>query len=77
MSDRSSWYAACLFLRTERTYCFTAVRDQTRRLLKRLLEVVFEPLVLVFFGSQLHEFPCHGEHVASRWTVFFFFFRNQ
>lgn len=60
-----------LFLRTERTYCFTAVRDQTRRLLKRFLEVVLESLVLVLFGAQLHEFACEdGEDLASGWLSF-------
>lgn len=41
---------------TERTYCFTTVCNKTRRLLEGLLEVVFEPLVPVLFGAQLHEF---------------------
>lgn len=40
----------------ERTYCFTTVCNKTRRLLEGFLEVVFEPVVLVLFGTQLHEF---------------------
>lgn len=43
-------------VQTERTYCFTTVCNKTRRLLESFLEVVFEPLVLVLFGTQLHEF---------------------
>ncbi len=41
---------------TERTYCFTTVCNKTRCLLEGFLEVVFESLVLVLFGAQLHEF---------------------
>lgn len=40
----------------ERTYCFATVGDEARRLLEGFLEVVFESFVLVFLGSQLHEF---------------------
>ena len=35
----------------ERTYCFTAVCDETRRLLEGFFEVVLESLVLVFLGA--------------------------
>lgn len=42
-------------VRTERTYCFTAVCDQAGRLLEGLLQVVLEPLVLVLLGAELHE----------------------
>lgn len=48
---------------TERTYCFTTVCNETRRLLEGFLQVVFEPLVLVLFGTQLHEFTWkHSQH---------------
>lgn len=44
-------------LEKERTYCFATVGNETRRLLEGFLQVVFESLVLVLLGSQLHEFP--------------------
>lgn len=44
-------------LEKERTYCFATVGDEARRLLEGFLQVVFEPLVLVLLGSQLHELP--------------------
>lgn len=40
----------------ERTYCFTTVCNETRRLLEGFLKVVFEPLILILFGAQLHKF---------------------
>lgn len=50
-------------VKTERTYCFTTVCNQTRRLLEGLLQVVLEPLVLVLFGAQLHEFAWKQENL--------------
>lgn len=46
---------------TERTYCFTTVCNKTRGLLEGFLEVVFESLVLVLFGAQLHEFTWRAQ----------------
>lgn len=40
----------------ERTYCFTTVCNETGGFLEGFLQVVFEPLILVLFGAQLHEF---------------------
>lgn len=48
-SDWSTW------VEKERTYCFATVGDEARRLLEGFLQVVFESLVLVLLGSQLHE----------------------
>lgn len=50
---------------TERTYCFTTVCNQTRRLLEGLLEVVLEALVLVLFGAQLHELAWRHRQVTG------------
>lgn len=49
-------HLSAISVETERTYCFTTVCNKTRCLLEGLLEVVFESLVLVLFGTQLHEF---------------------
>lgn len=52
-------------LEKERTYCFATVGDEARRLLEGFLQVVFESLVLVLLGSQLHEFP--WKHNTDGW----------
>lgn len=54
--EAEAFFQLCdICVETERTYCFTTVRNKTRRLLEGFLEVVFESLVLVLFGAQLHE----------------------
>lgn len=45
-----------LIIKTERTYCFTTVRNETCGLLKGFLKVVLESLVFILFRPQLHEF---------------------
>lgn len=54
-------------METERTYCFTTVCNKTRRLLESFLEVVFEPLVLVLFGTQLHEFTWKDKNLRVQY----------
>lgn len=40
-------HPCAIYVETERTYCFTTVCNETRRLLESFLEVVFESLILV------------------------------
>lgn len=54
----ASLSAPLIIVKAERTYCFTAVRNQTGRLLEGFLQVMLESLVFVLFGAQLHEFTC-------------------
>lgn len=55
--QKQSFHQLCdISVETERTYCFTTICNKTCSLLEGFLEVVFKSLVLVLFGSQLHEF---------------------
>lgn len=58
-------HLSAIYVKTERTYCFTTVCNKTRCLLEGLLEVVFESLVLVLFGTQLHEFTCNHKAICK------------
>lgn len=58
-------HLSAIYVKTERTYCFTTVCNKTRCLLEGLLEVVFESLVLVLLGTQLHEFTCNRKAICK------------
>lgn len=55
VENAASLHLSVIYGETERTYCFTTVCNKTRCLLEGFLEVVLESLVLVLFGTQLHE----------------------
>lgn len=58
-------HLSAIYVKTERTYCFTTVCNKTCCLLEGLLEVVFESLVLILFGTQLHEFTCNHKAICK------------
>ncbi len=62
--ETEAFHQLCdICVETERTYCFTTVCNKTRCLFEGFLEVVFESLVLVLFGTQLHELTWkHNQH---------------